>query len=339
MEQFSVSSSLQPFRFWVERGFSRTQIIARMITAAKLVGVDLQIVSTPKQPISAEILEIPYLVSGAPDIDQINKLIAEHSIDALWVQRSAEYDLSGITSCAVHTAMSPENVKLVDDKSRFNDWLGDHAARTDATEVSGVQELITEFWRRRQAGQQVCVKPVHGVNGHGYWHLTEEDSLIFSDPDRRRMPPAAYFTGLSIEDDPSSPRRLLVMEWYPGPEVSFDILCWEGEPLIHAARIKVSSDSQQIDDDHPMVIHAYAVAKLLGAHGLVSMQYRLDPRRNWKMLEVNPRPAGGSIHSEDAGFGVLTAWTQLLVGAAQPADIAQVSAKRTVVFERLARVI
>jgi hypothetical protein len=340
MQSRTTSQALpQVFTLWMERGFSRSLIAIRMVEAAKLVGVDLRIISTPEQPLDGTtVLALPLFEEGASAIKEANRLIAEHHIDALWVQNSAVYDLSGLT-CTVHAAAAPDVIELVDDKARFNEWLGDDPARLDATEVRGVDAAIAEYGRR-SLEQEVCVKPVKGVNGNGYWHLTRTESLIFSDVLQRRMPPEAYFSGLAGEEDPERP--LLFMEWLPGLEVSIDILCWNGEVLIHAARTKVGKNEQDISSDHPMVEHARGLAKRKKFHGLISVQYkqdRPDNTGNWKALEINPRPAGGSIYSEDAGFGIITAWILLILGAIRPEDIKQHYDDVTVEFERVAHIV
>jgi predicted ATP-grasp superfamily ATP-dependent carboligase len=113
------------------------------------------------------------------------------------------------------------------------------------------------------------------------------------------------------------------MEWLPGPEVSIDILCWNGEPLIHAARVKASDNVQVIKSEHPMVEHARMLARKHKFHGIISVQYRLDANGDWKALEINGRPAGGCIHSEDAGFKIITMWTWLVLEVIRPEDVPQ----------------
>ncbi len=117
-------------------------------------------------------------------------------------------------------------------------------------------------------------------------------------------------------------QRMIMMDYLPGPEVSVDLLTWEGTPLIHAARTK-SGDTQRIQSEHEVLEHGYDIASRLGFHGIISLQYRLDADKNWKILEINPRPAGGSTNSEDAGFGIITDWAKLVAGEIGPNDVKQ----------------
>lgn len=317
---------------WVERGFGRREIVPRMVAAVPT----LRVISTMEQPIDGtSVLEDADLSTPA-GISAMNERIDTHGIDALWLQNSAKYDLGGI-ACAVHVAATPEVIGLVDDKAKFAEWLGNDPLRADATEVLGAAGVAEEYARRRALGKDVCVKPVVGLNGHGYWHLNERAPVMLDKPELREIRPDIYVKAMELEERDREPQRLLVMDWLPGPEVSVDLLCWRGVGLIHAARTKSEeNDMQRIQSEHPTIEHAYDVAGRLALHGVVSMQYRKDVDGAWKMLEVNPRPAGGSVNSEDAGFGIISEWARLVTGVVGPDDIAQRSGDVLVTFRRTA---
>lgn len=322
-------------RLWIERGFSRLPIAERMLAAQP----DLELFTSPSQtPEGATPLVMPQL-SEDDRIAGLNAVIAEHRIDAFWPQYAARKPLDGL-NCVVHAAANPETIALVDDKDAFMRWIGDDPHRPDQVEVLGADGVEREYAARRAQGRTVCVKPVIGVNGNGYWKLVDQDGIKFlDDPEPREIDASVWLTAMRISERETPPRRLLVMDWLPGPEVSVDLLCWRGVPLSHAARTKIDAAHQRIESEHVVIGHAQSVARMLDLHGIVSMQYRLDEDGAWRMLEVNPRPAGGSIHSEDAGFGIISDWTSLLVGAKRPEDIEQLTAAKTVRFTRNATII
>lgn len=322
-------------RLLIERGFSRLPIAERMLAA----NPKLELLTSPSQtPTGAT----PFIMPETSTADReatLNALVEEHHIDAFWPQGMARHDLSGL-KCAVHAAATPEVISLVDDKDAFMRWLGEDPHRPDQIEVLGADGVEREYAQRNAEGRNVCVKPVIGVNGSGYWRLMPEGGTKFlDDPEPREIDASVWLTAMRIQERESQQRRLLVMDWLPGPEVSLDILCWNGKPLIHAARTKIDANHQRIESDHAVVGHAHSIAKLLKLHGIVSMQYRLDEDGAWRMLEVNPRPAGGSIHSEDAGFGIISQWTGLLSEHVGPDDVKQVYASHTVRFVRMANII
>jgi len=324
-------------KLWMERGFSRREIAQYMMQAVP----DLTIYTSHNQPMpGVESIEYPSFSKEPDAVDKLNQRIAEHDIDILWPQNSAQYDLSRVNA-EVHTAASPEVIALVDDKAWFNEWLGDNdPMKPDATEVLGVEGVAEEYARRRAENRETCVKPIIGVFGQGYWRLTEDTyASLINWPERRKIHPDIYLAALALEEAKKGPQRLLVMDYFPGPEVSVDLLCWRGIPLAHAARTKIEdTNDQRVQSEHPVVEHVYDVAARLALHGIVSLQYRLDYNQDWKMLEINPRPAGGSINSEAAGFGLIANWAILVAGKAGPDDVKQVEGDVKVEFTEVAKI-
>jgi hypothetical protein len=304
---------------WMERGFSRREIAARMLRAVP----GLVLYSTPEQPVdNTQIAE--YAPLDSPEgIEAFNKQAEQLGVTEFWPQKSATFDLDAI-DCAVHAAATPNVITLVDDKVLFSQWLDSDPMRADAIELTGVENIANEYTKRHAEGRAVCVKPVIGVNGKGYWRLTDNpESSLLNDPDAREIHPEVYFAALALEEQNRPPTRMIVMDYLPGPEVSVDLLCWRGQPLIHAARTKLNPVEQLIQSEHVVLEHVHTTAARLAMHGIVSMQYRLDYHGNWKMLEINPRPAGGSTRSEDAGFGIISDWTRLVTHQISPNDVRQ----------------
>lgn len=322
-------------KLWIERGFSRLPIAQRMIAAEP----SLELYTNPGQtPAGAIPLEMPKVKStkAAP---LISKIAAAMNIDAFWPQNAARADLKSLP-CEVHAAATPKIIALVDDKNAFMQWLGDDEYRPDQVEALGADGVEEQFEARRRQGRVTCVKPVIGVNGHGYWKLIEQGGYGFlDDPEPREIDAGVWINAMRLAEKNMPQRRMLVMDWLPGPEVSVDLLCWKGVPLIHAARTKIDANHQRIEGDHPVIPHARRLAERLSLHGPVSLQYRLDNEGRWRILEINPRPAGGSIHSEDAGFGIISCWARLIAGTIRPNDCLQVESKKVVRFVRKAEVV
>ncbi len=278
---------------------------------------------TPEYPVEgAPSLAYPSLATSE-GITALNKLISVHGIDAMWAQSSARFNLDNV-ACEVHAAAAPEIIALLEDKKKFTDWLGDDPYSADTAEAVGVEEVAEEYERRREQGKEVCVKPLEGVSGQGYWKLTETPKVPFiHDPYDREIHPEVYFKALEIEQAKNGPKKLLVMDWLPGPEVSVDLLSWRGQPLIHAARTKLDRNTERVQSEHPVVEHARTLVGKLALHGITNVQYMLDTNSEWKILEINPRPAGGAVYGEDGGFGVISGWAKLVSHEAVPDDILQ----------------
>ena len=327
----SSPSLKEGMHLWMEWGYSRTHIATHIKNAVP----DMTLFSSPRQPIAGTEV-IPFPVANTPEaIDEINEAIEKYNIDVVWPQSSAHYDLSALNA-EVHTAASPEVIRLVDDKMAFNEWLRDDPYRPLSVEAVGVDAIHHAFLQLSEQAEEVCIKPAIGVAGNGYWHLAKDTQPSFLDkPENHIIHPEVYLQAMALEEVRKGPQRMVVMEYLPGPEISVDLLTWRGEPLIHAARTKIDfATSQRIQSEHEVLEHSRSIASKLGFHGIVSMQYRLDTDGKWKMLEINPRPAGGSTHSEAAGFGIISNWARLVARTIEPDEVKQYHADVTLTFGR-----
>lgn len=307
-------------RIWLEKGFSRRHIAERMMRAVP----ELEVVMHPTQTCpGAEPLAVPSKSNGQWGAEMA-RLVREHRIDAFVPQNSAAQEIADI-GCPVHAPATPEVLAMLNDKSAFTEWLAGDIHRAVTIRADGVDEVRTALRRMRSIGLEPCIKPVEGVNGDGYWRLTDHgDASFIDDPEPREIDQTLYLGALAMRAAQSgrSP-SMLVMEWLPGPEVSIDVLCWRGVPLMHAARIKEDPEHQRITTRHALIPHTCHLVRRLQLHGIVSIQYRLDRMGRWRILEINPRPAGGSIFSEDAGIGIISNWTRILCGLQEPVPIVQ----------------
>jgi hypothetical protein len=315
---------------WVEKGHNRREIAERMQQAVP----SLRIISTPEQQFSGtEAIAYP-AANTQEGIDEFNHLTELHGIDAIWPQESGHYDLSDVNA-EVHVPATPENVALADDKIAFAEWLDDEAYRPFAAEVIGVNAIAAMYEKRRAAGYEVVIKPVIGVASQGFWRLAERpDVSVLNQPDRRVMHPDIYLKAMEVEEEINGPQRMIMMDYLSGGEVSVDLLAWRGEPLIHAARTKLERRRERIQSEHDVIDHVYDTATKLALHGIVNVQYMKDREGQWKMLEINPRPAGGTFYSEDTGFGIITDWAKLVAHEIEPDEVTQRDGDVTIALHR-----
>jgi carbamoylphosphate synthase large subunit len=310
-------------RLLAEKGFSRKQILQRL----KISHPDIEIF------FESENAPFDYEKVDLSNNHKINEIIDSKKIDKFWPQRGYRTSIRSKSAEKILPA-SLNNIALINDKIKFMEWLDDSYTPEQAhvTSTNQASEKITEYIRKRK---NVCVKPVHGVNGHGYWRIMSEDNIRFlMNPDAREIGVKTWLYANEMNEMIRGFTPMIVMEWLPGPEVSVDILCWKGVPLIHAARTKIDENEQRVESDHPVIAHAYELCRKLELNGIISVQYRLSKHNDWKILEINPRPAGGSIHSEDCGFGIITEWGNLLTGKKEPAQIIQQKMTKTIKFEK-----
>ncbi|WP_343552078.1 ATP-grasp domain-containing protein [Pantoea sp.] len=148
----------------------------------------------------------------------------------------------------------------------------------------------------------LCVKPVTGIYGMGFWQFDERVSPMaaFTHPDARRV--NAQFYLQALEAAPSM-EPLVLMPYLPGPEYSVDMLVENGEVLAAVARRKEGA-LQYLENSGAAFELAKACASAMGADGLVNVQTRNDASGNPLLLEINLRPSGGIGYTRFSGVNI-----------------------------------
>ena len=318
-------------RAWLTRGYSLREIAAAM--AAALPGHEVlasgaaaargAIPGAVPNTIPGTILE-PDPVDDAGYLDFVRAAVRTHGIELVVpTRRAALLDRARDSlGCRVETAAPAPMLELIHDKLAFADALADDPLLAPTLPVRSVAELRAGLDDFRARGIPACVKPARGVNGIGFLAFTDRPRLAqLAEPELRETRPDTFVAALAeAEGDGPCPPHVL-MEFLPGIEISVDALAWRGRLLGHAARTKRSAEVQELTTEHPL---APAVARLVtrfALHGLVSVQFRLDARGAPRLLEINPRPAGGCTFAEAAGCGLVAAWARLLVGEIGPDEV------------------
>ena len=310
-------------RTWLTRGYSLREIAAAM--AAALPGHEVLASGAVAVPstIPGTIVE-PDPVDDAGYLDFVRAAVRARGIDVLVpTRRAALLDRARDSlGCRVETAAPAATLELIHDKLTFAEALAGDPLLAPTLPVRSVAEFRAGLESFRERGIPACVKPARGVNGIGFLAFTDRPRLAqLAEPELRETRPDAFAAALAeAEGDGSCPPHVL-MEFLPGVEVSIDALAWHGRLLGHAARTKRSAELQALTTDHPLAIDVARLATRFALHGLVSVQFRLDARGTPRLLEINPRPAGGCTFAEAAGCGLVAAWARLLVGEIGPDEV------------------
>lgn len=148
----------------------------------------------------------------------------------------------------------------------------------------------------------LCVKPVKGIYGMGFWQFDERVSPMaaFTHPDARRVNAEFYLKALEAAPDMEP---LVLMPYLPGPEYSVDMLVENGKVLAAVARRKEGS-LQYLENSGAAFELAQACATAMGADGLVNVQTRNDNSGTPLLLEINMRPSGGIGYTRFSGVNI-----------------------------------
>lgn len=265
-------------------------------------------------------------VTGLPEPEtaiEAAQMVADYRIDIVWPQRRHALFADALPSDRVELPAGTDALATIASKADFAaalaNWADDAALPTER--FATLAEFDAAVARFAPFGS-LCAKPEVGVFGHGFWHLVPGTALSqLAEPDRREIDPAAFRWLVAEAERSDTLIPHVLMPWLPGPEVSMDLLMWRGELLHGVARTKTDIGVQHIANDHVMLPHAAMLAGRFGLNGLASIQYRKAVDGSWRVLEINPRAAGGIVNSELAGARLVESWTRLLTGRLKPADV------------------
>lgn len=210
-------------------------------------------------------------------------------------------------------AMTLEAIDLCEHKDRF--YAAMHEAGLPvpvAIPVADAEELEAAIAQVEAMGHGVCVKPVLGVYGRGYWRLERGRPLhdLFSGEVAHTVDTDIFVEAFAKAE---APAPLVVMQHLPGDEFSVDCVVDRGEVVAAVRRRKVST-WQEISTSGIEVDIAREVARRCQLDGLVNVQTRADANGAPNVLEVNTRPSGGVGYAIGAGINLPAAAARMLLG-------------------------
>lgn len=260
----------------------------------------------------------------------VQKTIAEHDVCLLHAGRSGQWyeeHRKTIELCNVQLitgACSVEAFAQADDKVLFAQAMS--AAGLPVVPSLRVASLdaLQQTLREKPFGDcAVCVKPVQGMYGAGFWRLgTQADlSSLINTPEARRIPFEIYEKACQAEDKLS----LVVMPYLNGDEYSIDILAHRGQCLCAVQRCKRGS-YQSMECEGDAIALAAECVYVLQADGLVNVQLRKDAEGVLHLLEINLRPSGSIGYTLCTGINMPDLFVKHALGLLSAEDIKAVVA-------------
>lgn len=314
-------------RVWFNRGYSLAPISRAMMDAEPALDVLIGLGRGHPVPSNgAETIVEPDLPPGEY-VEWVRSVVMGRGIDFLIPTRCRADLLAADLPCHVHAAGSLATLDLLSDKLAFSRATAGTSFHLPTVGISSADALKRhlEGLMVKGGGDVIAtVKPRRGVNGHGYWTLRRSDPLShIVRPDDREMRYDLYLAAARAQEQVRPMDEIVLMEYLPGPEVSFDVLAHHSRYLKSVARTKAEDGRQHVSTDHRLQGAVSRLVETFGLHGVVNIQFRRDDLGQWRILEINTRPAGGVIHGEHVGAGILGDWARLLAGTIGPEEISR----------------
>jgi len=183
--------------------------------------------------------------------------------------------------------------------------------------VNNGQELAEVVAAQREQ-HALCIKPVHGIFGEGFWRLIDDLSPFrcFLTPDDRRVNTQLFIDSYTAL---SQPKPMLVMPYLSGTEYSVDMVCEAGQVIAAVARDKREDKTQCLMLEHEVIELARRVVALFGCDGIVNLQSKADAHGQQHVLEINARPSGGIGYTMHTGLNLAAICVLRRLGLPVPA--------------------
>ncbi|MCU6667831.1 ATP-grasp domain-containing protein [Enterobacteriaceae bacterium H4N4] len=235
--------------------------------------------------------------------------VALHGINAihtgrnsLWFEENrAAIEASGATLTT--GATGADWLTLSEEKVAFSQFMEQNSLPVvPSWRVTTLSELKDYLASPPFSDSPVCVKPVTGIYGIGFWRFddTASSMALFNHPENRVVNSQQY---LAAADASESFTPLVLMPYLPGPEYSVDILADKGEILAAVGRRK-EGPVQYLEHEGEAFELACACARAMKADGLVNVQTRNNHHGKPVLLETNMRPSGGIGYTRHSGVNL-----------------------------------
>ncbi|MGB8664815.1 MAG: ATP-grasp domain-containing protein [Serratia inhibens] len=223
-----------------------------------------------------------------------------------------------LTTGATRIAM----FELANDKVEFAGTMTAHGLPVvPSLRIESADELHTQIASNERLESEkklLCVKPVTGIYGMGFWRFDDKASPMaaFTHPDNRKVHPETYLHALKQQE---SFEPLVLMPYLPGPEYSVDMLVEQGSVIAAVARRKEGA-LQYLEQSGSAYELAKTCAEIMEADGLVNVQTRNNDHGVPVLLEINMRPSGGIGYTFHSGVNLPALFAMRKLGLISEAE-------------------
>lgn len=176
--------------------------------------------------------------------------------------------------------------------------------------VKTAHDLLGAITDLGYPSRPVCFKPVYGDGSRGFHVLDESVSRVKNLFEARPNSANISLSELrsTLEGVTEIP-EVLVMEFLTGNEYSVDLLVDDGRVLVAIPRLREHTvegitTKGTIVFAPDVIDYATRVAEALCLHGNVGVQVRRNEKGEPRILEVNPRLQGTTVHTTAAGVNL-----------------------------------
>jgi hypothetical protein len=334
-----ASESLLPVALWINHAFSNVYNFCQLLRPSDQNkgfpgGLKIYLSHDNPQFVARNMADEFFLESQGREsyVDWAIEIGQKNRINLLWAFREARNlaerarDLAKI-GVTLMVCASPDILDILNDKAAFYAHIDKETKRLPAEysdllcprhRVVGNLEAFSGAVKEFEAqGYQVSFKPAQAIYAQGFKIIVSPEKALkaymSSDPYRTTLAEAEA----KLAQDPVF-RRLLVMETLPGPEYSVDVLAKEGRLIRATIRLKPqrAGSPEKLVYNETILALAQKLTKMFQLSHIFNLQL-MDSPEGLKILEINPRAAGGLYYSALGGINYPYWAARLALGASE----------------------
>ena len=302
-------------RIWFNRTFSNVRALFDLIRQGDEAGEFHRVCSHTQSGfpglLSAHETALePTGLTGPDYVDFCLDVCRERRIDCFWPGKesrllAAHRERFAAQGVELFAVASPDALACLLDKARFYiDARRFSSPPPDTLEFSTLDAFETAYARLRATHDVLCVKPADGVNGAGFRVIEEQRSGL-----EILLQGALYSIHLDglrqLLREAETFKPLLLMEFLGGAEYSLDCV-GDGRRLVAVTqrrKARAGGYGQEIVEIPALTAAVAEMTAAFGLRGLFNVQFR-EGRDGFRLLEINPRFAGGIGYTGAAGLNL-----------------------------------
>ncbi|WP_114192971.1 ATP-grasp domain-containing protein [Edaphovirga cremea] len=319
-------------KIWLMEGLSSQRDIIQGIKAfAQKKGADVSVIASHRNQRNEILSQADHSLLEPKEDDQrlsfILSIVDQLGIQAihtgrncLWFE-SHRQEIENSGAKLTTGAIGAPQCELADDKVSFAQFMEKKGLPVvPSILVESVDELRRLLALSPFGTQPMCIKPVRGIYGMGFWRFDETVSPMaaFTHPDSRKVNAHLYISAL---EQAGIFEPLVLMPYLSGPEYSVDMLVERGKVLAAVARRKEGA-FQYLENAGEAYELAISCAEVMQADGLVNVQTRNNASGQPVLLEINMRPSGGIGYTRYSGVNLPGLFAMRQLGLMSQQDIA-----------------
>jgi predicted ATP-grasp superfamily ATP-dependent carboligase len=274
---------------------------------------------------SADYVEIEPKTTNEKFLQFCEDTIKKYNVSAIFIsnkqtllnKNKARFKALG---AEVVTAADYKMINSINNKGKLYNLLKDNPiVKIPKFEIfSDNTEFKAAYKKMKKEHSQLCMKPVHGVYGVGFYVLKERTNQLSNILTQSQVISVNNFKKMTNK---KSFKTMMLMQFLEGYERSVDCVAYHGEFIGGVIRKKISGNLPQVIEDNPALIEQVKfLTKKLKLNGMYNIQFR-DSGGEHYLLEINPRLSGRSFYATLAGLNLPYIASLVFTGLKKPEEI------------------